>query len=373
MKLFLFVSDLAKGPYCLLTEPLSDLQQYDLKTIFCLLLAALLASVGLLFILILYIRRIVISARDNKINKLKFKYQYLIYEALVESQRENGVTAQQFIVEKLKKEISKAKLHKQVLIDLIIDLKKNFSGDSEQQFVQLYQSLHLSQYSLKKLDNRRWDVQAKGIRELTEMDHDRFATQLAITSLRYARNPTVAQEAQIASVRMEKNPLFFLADLESPLTEWQQINLHHLLLKVNRKFIPNFRLWLSSPNESVVLFALRMIADFEQKQAEPKVIQCLFHQSVHIREEAIQTLIKLEAKNALPQVIEVCQSCHKSSYLQMLKAVTQWGDSAHITLIAPLLEHPYSEINQAAQYTIAKLKQTIRGAGTSPETASNSI
>lgn len=286
MKLLLFNSYLGKGLYGLQTEQL------------CSFLAIFLASASLFFIFILYIRRIAISTRDSKTNNLKFKYQYLIYEALVESETENGATAQKLIVEKLKKEVAKTKLHKQVLIDLIIDLKKNFLGDSEKQFLQLYKDLHLSQYSFEKLESHRWDVQAKGIRELTEMNHTDFDTQLAITKMRNARNHTVAQEAQIASVRMEERPLSFLHDLKSPLTEWQQINLHHLLLKTNRKFIPDFTLWLSSSNESVVLFALKMIADFEQKQSEPKVLQCLSHQSMLIREEATQTLLKIKSKTS---------------------------------------------------------------------------
>lgn len=279
MKLLLFTSYFGNALY--------DLQAEQLYSF----LATFFASASLLFIFILYTRRI-ISTRDHRIDNLKFKYQYLIYEALVESRTENGANAQTLIVEKLKKEVAKTKLHKQVLIDLIIDLKKNFLGDAEKQFVRLYQDLHLFQYSFEKLKSSRWDVQAKGIRELTEMNPEDFDTQLAITKMRDARNHSVAEEAQIASIRLEKHPLSFLHDLEKPLTEWQQINLHHLLLKINKK--PDFTQWLSSSNESVVLFALKMIADFEQKQSEFKVSQCLSHQSIRIREEALRTLLKLK-------------------------------------------------------------------------------
>lgn len=371
MNLSVYTSLFAKGSYSLQVEQLFPLQQLDVRVVYYLLIASLLASITLLLIFILYIRRIAISARDTRADNLKFKYQYLIYEALVESQAENGANAQQLIVEKLKKEVAKGKLHKQILVDLVIDLKKNFSGDSEKQLVQLYQSLHLFEYSLQKLDSRRWDVQAKGIRELMEMDYAPLDTQLIVDKLRFASNVTVAQEAQIALIKLEKHPLAFLNDLENPLTDWQQISIHHLLSKIDRKFIPDFTTCLSSTNESVVKFVLRMIAEFDQKQAEFKVMECLYHPSIAIKEEAILTLIKLEAKNALPQIIEACQDCHISSYLDVIKAVHDWDETAHIAHIVPLAEHPCLEIQQAVQFTIKKLTQTAREKGTSIKSAYN--
>ncbi len=129
----------------LMTTPLPAA---DSQTMIYFLVAALLTVISLIMILILYIRRIKINARDKKIQSLHFSYQYLIYEALVESQAAHN-KAQQLIVEKLKKEVYKTKLHRQTLADLIINLKRNFSGDAEKQFVQLYHLLNLSQYSLR--------------------------------------------------------------------------------------------------------------------------------------------------------------------------------------------------------------------------------
>ncbi len=320
-------------------------------------LAISLALASFLFILILYIRRTIINARNKKIDYLKFRFQYLIYDAMVESQTDKEDTVERLMIEKLKKEVLKTKLHKQVLADLIIDLKQNFSGEAEQQFIQLYQALGLSDFSFKKLHTSRWDAQAKGIRELAEMDYEYYKTQVAIMGLRYVKNKTVAQEAQIASVRIEKKPLLFLYDLQKPLNEWEQINLHHFLLKLDRKFIPDFTQWLSSENESVVQFALKMIADFEQKQAEPSVIDCLEHPSVSVKEEAIRSLLKLEVKKALPQILATCQHCHEQMYLETIEVVDQWRDPDHIILLESLLQHPSALVNQMVRHTIDRLSQ----------------
>lgn len=334
----------------------STLQQSGVSTSLYLYTAICFALIGFLFIIVLYTRRILISAKDNKIKELKFRYQYLIYEALIESQNDDRTAASQLIVEKLKKDSLETDLHKQVLADLIIDLKKNFSGESAKQFIHLYQALNLSNYSLKKLEVRQWDIQAKGIRELTEMDPDHYDTQLAITGLRYAKNRTVAQEAQIACVRLEKSSLSFLNGLQQPLTEWQQISLHHSLLKTDRKSLPDFTRWLTSSNESVVLFSLKMIADFEQKYAEPQVVQCLQHVLISIREEAIRTLIKLHTKEALPQILYTGQTCSETVFLAAIKATGLTGSIQHVPLLEPLLQHHSINICQEAERAIARLK-----------------
>ncbi len=276
-------------------ESLMALTAYS-QTMVYFLVAALLAFFSLIMIFILYVRRIMINARDKKIQALQFSFQYLIYEALVESQATQG-KAQQLIVEKLKKEACKSSLHQQTLADLIINLKRNFSGDAEKQFVQLYHLLHLSQYSLKKLRARRWDVRVKGIRELVEMKQDHLDTQLAITNLITDKNPVVAQEAQMASIVMENTPLDFLYHLQQPLTAWHELSLHHLLLKLDPKLVPVFTPWLSSSNESVVLFSLKMIAYFEQQQACGQVVQCLSHPAASVREEASCTLSRLTLRH----------------------------------------------------------------------------
>lgn len=352
---------------------LSIWQHTELSTWLYFYTAILLAMLGFLFITILYTRRILISKKDKKIKDLKFRYQYLIYEALIESQAGNGTT-NQLMIEKLKKDVRQTRLHKQVLVDLMIDLKKNFSGESEKQFMQLYHALNLFRFSLAKLEAVRWDIQAKGIQELTEMSPDHYETQLAITGLRSAKSHAVAQEAQLASVRMEKSPLSFLRNLQYPLTEWQQIHLHHSLLKTDRDLLPDFTQWLSSANESVVLFALKMIADFKQQKAEEQVAQCLQHDCTSVREEAIRTLIRVRARHKLSDIFETCRSCSEDMQLTAIKAAGCMGSTQHIALLEPLLQHPLGKIRQASEYAIRKLKHPVpQMMKVNPETIKNNV
>lgn len=353
MKILLRKDYAIKNHFLFLIQDVS-LYQDNIMTNYFILTAASLAGISLLLVCILYIRRSVITIRDNKVSKLKFRYQYLIYDALVESQTEQSLTAQDIIVNKLKKEISQGSLHKQVLIDLIIDLKKNFTGDSEKQFTQLYHALSLPKYSLNKLNHYRWDVQAKGIKELTEINYNSLRTQLAINNLTLAKNDAVSHEAQVASVRLRKAPLQFLQNLQAPLTEWQQINLHNILLKLEKRFVPDFTKWLSSPNTSVVIFSLRMIADFEQKKAAPDVVSSLLHKLPEVREETVKTLIQLNARDFLPQIINASQSCSQSVISQVLEAMELWGTHGQHTFLESLKTNSSTEIREKATMLLAK-------------------
>ncbi len=324
----------------------SELYQGDDNIAYFIILASILACISLLLICILYIRRSMMTIRGNKVDQLKFRYQYLIYDALVESQTEQGLIAQDLIIDKLKKEIAKGNLQKQVLIDLIIDLKKNFTGDSEKQFMHLYYALNLPAYSLKKLNHYSWDVQAKGIKELTEIKYACPEVQLAIANLVYSKKDIVSQEARIASIRLRKDPLQFLQNLQTPLTEWQQINLHHMLMKFEKNLMPDFTRWLSSSNTSVVVFSLRMIADFEQTHTAQYLLPTLLHKDPEVREETIKTLIQLDTQDLLPQMISASQTCSHPTILRLLEAMQVWGTDNQHSFLETLKTSSSEEIRE---------------------------
>ena len=62
----------------------------------------------------------------------------------------------------------------------------------------------------------------------------------------------------------------FLSHLKRPFSLWEQITLHDLIIQHNIP-VPSFKKWLISPNDTVVIFALRMIREFKQTEAEEDV------------------------------------------------------------------------------------------------------
>ena len=74
----------------------------------------------------------------------------------------------------------------------------------------------------------------------------------------------------------DDDPFEFLSHLKRPFSLWEQITLHELIIQHNIP-VPSFKKWLTSPNPTVVMFALRMIREFKQKDAEDDVRETLDH------------------------------------------------------------------------------------------------
>ena len=106
-------------------------------------------------------------------------------------------------------------------------------------------------------------------------------------------------EAQIALVRLgDKNPFEFLSQLIRPFSLWEQITLHELIIQHNIP-VPPFKRWLTSPNPTVVMFALRMIREFKQKDAEDDLRETLQHPEPEVRQLAVQVAGDLEMRSTL--------------------------------------------------------------------------
>ncbi|MEQ9439044.1 MAG: HEAT repeat domain-containing protein [Cyclobacteriaceae bacterium] len=330
---------------------------------------ALLAFGCLTLILIVYSRRTFSLMQERKKNDLRFRYQYFLYDALVESQK-NSIDFQHVVLTLFQEENKKHKLDKQVLMKLLIDLKRSFTGSSEAQLLQLAKDLQLPEYAYQKLQNRRWSTQAQGIRELSAIHVSDKAYQSEIAELRTSSNLMLSQEAQISLVKLSNPPdLSFLNDLRTPLSHWHQIHLYHHLRTVNKEFLPDFGRWLSSENESIVIFSLRMMAEFEQRYHTEVVLQQLGHNSGAITLEAIRTVKQLRLTQAVDALVSLLQHNNPKVQLASLQAIGQLGSIQHLSYLNPLLTHQDYWIRRTAQDAILQLQQTAATPSSSPESS----
>ncbi len=184
---------------------------------------------------------------------------------------------------------------RQVAIDELTNCKKNFSGIVAENIVALYNKLGLREDSLEKMQNKRkWYLQARGIQELYLMDQKNLLTKIYRET--NSENEFVRSEAQIAIIYMTGfNGLRFLDVISYPLTLWQQIKLLEQLRLFGKKEDLSDRLpkWLQSKNETVVVFALRLAAEYQQYAVKDAIMNCLVHPSDAVRTRAIKTLIVL--------------------------------------------------------------------------------
>ncbi len=306
-------------------------------------------------IIVIYLSRLKRENTNKKIKALKFKFQLLIYEALVENETNSADHLNKSIIEKFKQHGLTNKISQQTLIGLIINLKKSFTGQSEQQLLKLYTDLKLYELSLKKLKSFKWNKQVEGIRELAEMSyHDAW---LEISRLRHSRQPILAQEAQIASIKLaQKIPLYFLDNYLKPLSHWQQLNFYYQLLNTEKELLPNFSRWLPSNNDSLVVFSLRMIGLFKQTDGLEKVVDLLNHRSLRIKFFAVQTLVNLKAVRHVNRLFNLLDIDDTNLKACVIQAIGKLGNHYHKLTLKPFLFHESYHIRLVTAKAIKGIK-----------------
>ena len=272
------------------------------------------------FFCIIIFSRYYKNYREKKMAFLKQKIELLITSVVFEEDNVSyeSVRKRQKLVLHYKQNYLKSKFAKQVLLDEIIKLYKDLIGLPAENLQQLYLSFELDVASMKKLKDYRWHIKAKGIKELAQMNIKGGYVELY--KLINHSNPTLRMEAQLALVRLVNfDALRFLDDAKYPISEWQQINLLGVLLSLQNQNLPDFSRWLKSKNESVVLFALKMIIHFSCLDLIKEVTRMLNHESLKVRKATIDAIGELDAASALSLLKKRFYGYEKDFQMEVLR------------------------------------------------------
>lgn len=252
------------------------------------LLTYLIISLLILFVAII-INRHVKSRQREKTQKIKDEYQEKLASYLFDDD------SMEFKANNLHKS-----LNREILTDELRELHSNLHGTSAVKLRDLYFNLDLHKDSLKRVYSKKWYHMSKGLKELAQMDV-KDANDY-ISEFVDHKNPILRSEAQVAMVKLsEDNPLGFLDNLKSELSYWEQVNIYDTII-FHQISIESFEPWLESENDSVVVFALRMIGLFKQVNSAPAVKEFLMNESDQIRLQAVNTLAELELPDYVPDL-----------------------------------------------------------------------
>lgn len=193
--------------------------------------------------------------------------------------------------------VNESTMRKEVMLEQLMELHKNITGDIEKKIRELYNESDLKHYSFQKLKNKNWNIKVHGIRELTEMK----VLDAIIEIARYInhKHPILHTEAQMAVTRLSPDKdLSFLNHLTTRLTLWEQMHILNAIEEKGYEFVPDFSQWLESANYSVVLFAINMIAYYKQDRALVPLTKLMGHKDPNVRIAAIKTLGSLMNQNS---------------------------------------------------------------------------
>jgi hypothetical protein len=195
---------------------------------------------------------------------------------------------------KFQKHFKKAR--RQFTINQLIDVKKNLTGKVSDSIVHLYEHSGLKRDSLRKFKSNKWYKKVKGINELYMMDQQDMLD--SIYKYTNSHNEYIRMEAQTAMIHFYGfEGLKFLDIVTHPISEWEQLKLLEQLKTLDFEEMDNLHQWVKSPNFTVVVFALRLAAVYQQYHVHDDIVGCLEHENEKVRAQAATTLGKIAGDN----------------------------------------------------------------------------
>jgi hypothetical protein len=309
--------------------------------------ALILFAITSVFVMMIY-RKLYVKKRDFfKREKISGELNQWIGEALVE-ESETVVTITPLLAHMLE-----VPAHRQFITDSLINVKKNISGAATKNIVAIYEQLGLKSDSLKKLNSWKWHLRSRGIYELYMMGQGDAMQDI----YRYtdSDNDTVRMEAQTAIVGFYGfKGLNFLNHLTHTLNDWQQLKLLEQLNKLDPDEMHDLPSWLTSPNNYVKLFALKLTRVYNQYGMHSLVANCLSDPDDHTRNEAIKTLGMI-SNETTPSILRDHYPCeHPSNKREILKQLSIIGSEQELPFLIEQLGDEDDNIKLEAGRAIAK-------------------
>lgn len=233
--------------------------------------------------------------------------------------------------------------NKQLVINELHTLHKNFAGITAQNIQLLYLELGLKKESIKMLSRTGWHNKANAIRDLARFSASDTVELIA----RYinSSNHILRLEAQVGYLKLnQEHPFSFLNDINEPMSEWHQLNLSNAVTQFDRLEIPSFSKWFNSSNESVVQFAIKMVTHFRQLNATDELVQLFNHTSPQIRNESIKALGVLQAEEVNSDLLEYYEIASHEEKCLLLDTLGKIASEKNIEFIEKQVSNPDFEI-----------------------------
>ena len=289
--------------------------------------------------------RIYKTQRENKRILLRKKYQPIFTRILFESDEALSDEA----VYKLFEETDlKIPYHREIINDEIIHLHSNFTGDAALRLEKLFVQLLFHEDSIRQLKSTQWHLVAKSMRELALMNVREAHPILA--KFLNSKNEILRMEARVAMMKLsETEPLSFLSKETEQLTDWDKANIHAMLTRMESPVIPDFSIWLNSPNKTVIHFCIMMIGYYRQQESADVLVRILNHEDEIIRLAVVRALRDLNARSSEESLITLYPLETSEIQFEILKTLEVIGREKSTFLLEKILKHPITEYRLAIQ------------------------
>ena len=272
-------------------------------------------------------------SKDKKLEFSPIISEFLFYEdSSSKEEKINYLNLKVQIRESIKDDFDR-----KILTEVLLDLRKDLSGQSQTVLIELYKDLELHTVAYKKLSSRRWQVVSSGILELTAMEVlDAYGYIIKFIN---HRQSTVRKQAERAVVSLKEEGIcYFLDNTKYKISEWQQLKLLDVLRHKQDYNPPQFSLWLTSTNTHVVQFSLRLIKYFKQSDAEQSIIILLKHKNRDIQVEAIDCIKEFYFLKAIPTLKLIFAKSSNDVKIEILDTLGEIGSQTDVEFLMQLLK-----------------------------------
>ncbi|MEH6771145.1 hypothetical protein [Maribacter arcticus] len=313
----------------LITAPEFNLEYLWWLSILFMVLAAL-------YFIVIFLIRNRITSNSGRTKDKKIEFSPMISEFLFYEDSNSKEEKMNYLNLKIQiRELIKDNFDRSVLTEVLLDLRKDLSGQSQTVLIELYKDLGLHNDAFEKLASRRWQIISSGILELTTMEV--MESYGLIIKFINHRQGTVRKQAEIAVVSLKEEGIgYFLDNTKYKISEWQQLKLLDVLRHKPNFEPPSFGLWLTSTNSHVVLFSLRLIKYYKQSDTEQSIITLLKHKKRDIQSEAIDCIKEFFFVHALPTLKMVYGKASTDIKITILDAIGEIGSKSDVEFLERL-------------------------------------
>lgn len=271
-----------------------------------------------LFFFILF-TRINKSIKKKKISKCQERYRDFITAWVYEEESNTSFSS-------LLLEINN-KINREVFTTELLSLHSNLTGESAEKLVDLFNKVGLKKYAIKKTYSLFWNRKVQGIRRFVQMNI--FDNNTLVSRYLNVKNHELRMEARIAWIELNPgDPFSFLDNSTIPLTPWWQLNSLISIKKLGEA--PDFGRWVESTNDSVAIYAIKMIGILKQFESIHLVIKQLDNPNTKVRFESISTLGKLGSPAPIANLQLLFAKEDIENKAQIIKSLTIISDTDNI-------------------------------------------
>ena len=262
----------------------------------------------------------------------------------------------------------KDKVGRKILLQLLVDLKRQINGTGGENLVKLYMQMNLHNDSLQKLRSKAWHIKIAGIQELATMEQLPHTDK--IFRLTNDNNEYIRMEAQRAMVNMYGyKGLRFLNVITRPMSDWHQLMLLDLLQHHPDQESPELLSWLHSREPTITCFILKIIAAQQDRKYIDDIKLYLFSMNLAIQEHSLKALAEMSLPLDEELILEIFRGNSPALQRLVIKSILKTGQDVSLHLYCSLQEHVHPEVRFLLHTLSAPYFDTTGISGISSEAA----